>query len=105
MFIAILTGQSLCPPSWVSFGDYCYEFNTQHIVVNTWTRARQMCKNTKGSNLVSILSQDEQIFLWQRLLSLKAGNIWIGLNDVAKEGVFLWEDRYVYHWKMKDILT
>lgn len=87
-------GKSLCPVNWVTFGDSCFEFNTHPAQAITWSQARDACKSTDGAHLASILSSDEQMFVWQQLQDLKAGNIWLGLNDITKEGLFVWSDRY-----------
>lgn len=59
----------------------------------TWQQARNSCLAVQGSDLISIHSSQEQLFLARQMTDLKSGNVWIGLNDIDNEGVFLWSDR------------
>ena len=44
-----------------------------------------------GSNLPAIESQEENVYIQHRH---NGDKVWIGLNDIAKEGVFAWVDGY-----------
>ncbi|XP_038554926.1 CD209 antigen-like protein A [Micropterus salmoides] len=75
-----------CQRSWRKFDISCYFFSN---VKKNWTLARKDCIS-KGADLVTIESKDEQEFLSG---SLEAGqNAWIGLTDSVKEGTWMWVD-------------
>ena len=54
----------------------------------TWTNASLICRSM-GANLPAIESQEENVYVQHRHNGDKA---WIGLNDIATEGVFAWVD-------------
>lgn len=47
---------------WVYKGGYCYYMSSIDILKETWFGARRFCQ-TRGADLVSILSADENAFL------------------------------------------
>ncbi|XP_072046571.1 uncharacterized protein [Amphiura filiformis] len=85
-----------CPCGWREFGDSCYYIG--HARRSTYADAQNYCESKDG-NLVSIISQEEQDFL-----DGCTGNdpdtsnfgFWLGLNDLANEGAFVFEDGSVY---------
>ncbi|CAK9299332.1 unnamed protein product [Gordionus sp. m RMFG-2023] len=75
-------------------GERCYRF----YVVNqlTWPDAKRECRD-QGAELLKVDDQYEQFFISQylRLLQVPTSDglltgIWIGANDRAKEGTFVW---------------
>jgi len=55
----------------------------------SWHSAQEACENLNGS-LASIHSTEENQFLYAQLFS--SSHLWIGFNDIDKEGVFEWID-------------
>ncbi|XP_072174986.1 echinoidin-like [Diadema setosum] len=101
-------GACCCPPMWTAFQGTCYRyFSGQRL---TWQEAETQCqlfttqcwdKNATTSqlgHLVSIHSQAEMDFLIALFESVRNKRVtgrqmvWIGLNDLATEGTFVWSD-------------
>ena len=84
-----------CPNSrWVVYRGHCYLAERATI---TWNSARTACKTLNNSHLVTINDKDESNFIANNLLKnfprMKKGahfGPWIGLNDIKKEGDFVW---------------
>lgn len=69
------------------FNGYCYKyFETQ----KTWSDAKTYCQNL-GSYLVTAHSQAENDFA-SSLLPAGVTQAWMGGNDIASNGVWVWED-------------
>ncbi|XP_022093103.1 fibropellin-1-like [Acanthaster planci] len=81
---SILSG--VCDQGWLRFGDYCYLSPTD---VACFVDARGYCKE-KDADLVSIHSQEEQMFLYDNLHLDR--QYWVGYTDLASEGHFSWTD-------------
>ena len=81
----------MCPEGWIPYNDTCYQFNMRSSQKMTWTEAEAAC-NAIGNfaSLVQINSQSEQDFVSQRIQSLSSDDVWIGLNDLDRENVFVW---------------
>src|SRR6218665_2375100 len=80
--------EGVCPSSeWVDFGSYCYYFSTMMDTLN-WQMAMASCHNKAGlfttGNLVSIHSEAENQFVYEKLKSLGIGYVWIGLYKEAQ---------------------
>eukprot|EP01023_Acetabularia_acetabulum_P055820 TRINITY_DN6467_c0_g2_i2.p1 TRINITY_DN6467_c0_g2~~TRINITY_DN6467_c0_g2_i2.p1 ORF type:complete len:316 (+),score=54.17 TRINITY_DN6467_c0_g2_i2:101-1048(+) len=65
----------------------------------TWQDAENYCQSNFGGHLVSVKNQiDNQIIYWTVQQQLKLQNldeklkVWIGANDIEKEGDFHWAD-------------
>ena len=71
---------------WQGFNKYCYKL-TQDL--KTWNNAMTDCVAI-GSNLVTIHSEEEQDFVWS-IIPVNV-DIWMGGNDIATEGDWVWED-------------
>ncbi|XP_022088435.1 uncharacterized protein LOC110978072 [Acanthaster planci] len=81
-------------PGWNLHKDYCYDIV---LTKKTWADADKDCKNV-GAELVSVLNDDEQSFMSVRINVVKQ-RVWMGLNDKASEGTFVWTDnsKFVYN--------
>ena len=93
-----------CPPLWTQYGTNCYRF---FATPQPWQTAEKDCKSFPYCHLVSIHSKEENAFvfgLWKAYLTEQVWNrnnfiidpsnsLWIGLNDITKEGVFEWSDQ------------
>ncbi|XP_062865664.1 CD209 antigen-like protein E [Trichomycterus rosablanca] len=72
----------LCDEGWRSLGLKCYFFSTNNL---NWTESRDSCVK-KGGHLVIITSKAEQDFLVSQIKETH----WMGLNDLEKEGKWMW---------------
>ncbi|KAJ7392163.1 hypothetical protein OS493_013535 [Desmophyllum pertusum] len=87
------TTKPLCPRGWVSHvmedpdTVYCYLVRKN---THTWYLARNDCINSH-SDLLSISNAKEQEFVTKHLLA--ESFMWIGYNDLEREGKWAWSDR------------
>ena len=85
---------AVCPRGWVSHvidgtdKVYCYLVRLNKL---TWDLARKDCINS-NSELLSIANAQEQEFVTKHLLARSF--MWIGYNDLEREGAWTWSDRY-----------
>nr|QNH72454.1 toxin candidate TRINITY_DN20653_c5_g3_i1.p1 [Ceriantheomorphe brasiliensis] len=78
-----------CPCGWVLYDGKCYYFSTEK---KSWDDARQMCLEQHG-DLASINTAQQQAFIDNQLKCLNNDiKFWIGANDKANEGTFVWSD-------------
>lgn len=85
---------AVCPRGWVSHvmegthTVYCYLVRTN---THTWYMARKDCLRS-DADLLSITNAKEQEFVTKHLLA--ESFMWIGYNDLVREGDWAWSDRY-----------
>ncbi|XP_047460791.1 C-type lectin-like [Mugil cephalus] len=79
-----------CPLFWFSFNGDCYKYISTRL---TWADAEIQCMS-EGAHLVSIHSAEEQNFVKTLIMNFDPaiGYTWIGLNDIYKEGTWMWSD-------------
>ncbi|KAL3043980.1 hypothetical protein OYC64_003880 [Pagothenia borchgrevinki] len=79
-----------CRPFWYSFNGRCYKYIAADM---DWADAEFHCVS-EGANLVSIHSQAEHEFVKSLIKNFHPaeGWTWIGLNDIPKEGRWMWSD-------------
>ena len=77
--------KDVCEAGWSFYNGSCY-FTSE--TCETWSNASTICRNT-GANLPAIETQEENVYIQHRHNGDKA---WIGLNDIATEGLFSWVD-------------
>ncbi len=85
----------------------CYQINAHPEQKKTWLEARAACRSFEGGDLVSIHDVSVKKKLTQEMYKVftKTGYFWIGLNDIDKEGQFVWSDKssYVYfNWQLNE---
>ncbi|XP_033980586.1 lactose-binding lectin l-2-like [Trematomus bernacchii] len=82
--------QNSCPQFWSAFNCRCYKYISTHLA---WADAELHCVSL-GGNLVSIRSQEEENFVKTLIKSFDPaqGYTWNGLNDIHKEGRWMWSD-------------
>ena len=83
--IIVLFPKDVCEPGWSFYNGSCY-FTSE--TCETWSNASITCR-AMGANLAAIESQEENVYIQHRHNGDKA---WIGLNDIATEGLFSWVD-------------
>uniref|UniRef100_A0A3Q3VQN5 C-type lectin domain-containing protein n=1 Tax=Mola mola TaxID=94237 RepID=A0A3Q3VQN5_MOLML len=76
----------VCQRYWNKFDISCYYVST---LKKNWTMSRLDCI-ARGGDLVIIDSREEQVFVHSLLKPSQ--NVWIGLTDHDKEGVWKWVD-------------
>jgi hypothetical protein len=79
--------QAQCAPGWTFYGSHCYAATSGSSDLN---KAR-MEATLAGGYLTSIGSAAENNFVWTTFVSLPGNSFWIGLNDIASEGTFVWD--------------
>jgi len=77
-----------CPDGWVHNGDDCYKISQKAL---NWYQAQEECWG-QGGFLAEIKSEEQQKSL-EEILPYDI-NFWIGLNDIANEGVFVWAESH-----------
>ncbi|XP_068002470.1 macrophage mannose receptor 1-like [Melanerpes formicivorus] len=89
-----------CPETWLLFNNKCYKiFGTREEGRLTWHSARRACIEL-GGNLASVHNEQVQAFFTLHLKDV-TNETWIGLNDINKEGTYLWTDGSLFdysHW-------
>ena len=94
-----LVSQALdCPSGWDGYGNSCYLFVIQSSSMRglNWENARRDCLSY-GGDLVSIASQSEMSFVYNKSSKVWAQPYWIGLNDRLNESQFVWSDGTPYN--------
>ena len=87
-FHTFLWFPDICEAGWSFLKGSCYYTSDR---CETWMNASSICRSM-AANLVSIGSQQENLFIQHRH---NGDSTWIGLNDVATEGLFTWEDGHL----------
>ena len=72
---------------WVMFNSYCYKYIA---IIKTWQGAKTYCSSL-NSKLLTIHSQADNDFA-HSLIPEDGKDIWVGANDLAVAGVWVWED-------------
>ncbi|XP_071527535.1 macrophage mannose receptor 1-like isoform X2 [Panulirus ornatus] len=82
-----------CEDGWASFGSYCYYFSNDDNIypLSTYNGAREACRS-KGADLVSIHSVEENDFVTSMFTGHDATATWIGVTDIGQRGVVSWSD-------------
>ncbi|XP_067232917.1 C-type mannose receptor 2-like [Chanodichthys erythropterus] len=76
---------SHCDEGYLLFGEHCYHFESESV--KTWQDAESYCVAQNG-HLVSIHDQETISFLTAHM----SRSSWVGLNDIDREGTFVWTD-------------
>ncbi|KAJ7360286.1 Adhesion G protein-coupled receptor L3 [Desmophyllum pertusum] len=77
-----------CDNGWKHYMSSCYKYSNRQ---SRWTDARRLCQNI-GADLAKITSRDVHDFVFG-LGSHQPFDIWIGLQQQAASGDFVWTDR------------
>ncbi|KAM7400359.1 hypothetical protein PAMA_004852 [Pampus argenteus] len=83
---AVETG--FCSSPWIPYNGHCFHLQQTQ---KTWSDAQRACLN-EGGNLVSIRNLEDQSFVISQLGYASTNELWIGLNDRKREGLFEWSD-------------
>ncbi|CAB4017889.1 Hypothetical predicted protein [Paramuricea clavata] len=78
-------------PTWFAFNQSYFQFVATPIPQG---EAKKVCLEKKG-DLASTSSKEEQAFLFRTFVETNSASgdfVWVGLNDIAEEGTFVWTD-------------
>lgn len=82
---------SWCPPGWIDHDSRCYLVRHE---TRTFLNAQELCRRRYRGHLPVVLNVADQILLSNMTNKLHEGRlvygVWIGLNDIQKEGTFIW---------------
>ena len=78
---------SVCGPGQSHHAGRCYGVSEAAV---SWGEAKLRCE-AACSSLATVTSAQESAFI-QQLLEAEAEDAWIGLNDVASQGSYVWAD-------------
>ena len=84
-YVVSLPNSDVCELGWSFYNGSCFYTSD---TCETWSKASTICRRM-GANLPAIESQEENVYIQHRHNGEKA---WIGLNDIAIEGLFTWVD-------------
>ena len=92
-----------CPMSWSFYNGRSYMYVSTH---RTWAEAELHCVSL-GANLVSIHSKEEHWLVRSLIKNVDPAEAWtwIGLNDVHKEGRWMWSDGCAakfFYWHIRE---
>uniref|UniRef100_F6TDB0 C-type lectin domain-containing protein n=1 Tax=Ciona intestinalis TaxID=7719 RepID=F6TDB0_CIOIN len=80
-----------CDKDWKAWKDHCYYFSPKNVAMD-WHDAQADCQS-RGANLVSILSLAENDFIESMITQLdRGGDVWIGMNDLRTQNYYEWVD-------------
>ncbi|XP_019638459.1 PREDICTED: neurogenic locus notch homolog protein 1-like [Branchiostoma belcheri] len=92
LVVLILMGTGVtgldCPSDYTPYGDWCFKWYGEFT---PYIEARQVCANDSGF-LAMTKDNDVHEFLVNNVADPNSPTYWIGLSDLATEGVWLWED-------------
>ncbi|KAM9323120.1 macrophage mannose receptor 1-like [Pholidichthys leucotaenia] len=77
-----------CSSPWIPYNGHCFYLNRTQ---KSWSEAQSACRK-EGGDLASIHNVEEQSFVVSQLGYASRDELWIGLNDKKKEGLFDWCD-------------
>ena len=84
----LLYMRSTCPDDWYRYENSCYKIYEDR---KTWIKARAFCLNV-DAELISIHNNKEATLILEHLNVKSERILWIGLNDIKEENVFVWSD-------------
>lgn len=82
------SGVSTLSAAWVEGNGHCYELFDSPARL-TFEEAVAACE-ANASHLVTVEDDLENAFVWGYLARFSSAIIWLGLNDAASEGLFVW---------------
>ncbi|KAK7456587.1 hypothetical protein BaRGS_00039313, partial [Batillaria attramentaria] len=77
-----------CPTGWTLHENSCYIYISDSY---NWHDAQANCAMWEAGRLVEIHSAAENVFVTNMARANSADAVWIGLNDIAQEGKWVWD--------------
>ncbi|GCC32490.1 hypothetical protein chiPu_0010951, partial [Chiloscyllium punctatum] len=89
---------SLQDSSWIPFRNHCYSFHLEKKA--TPKEAAQLCQKVHGAELLSILDEVENVFIWEHLETYEndTKGAWLSLMYNTKSGSLVWPDKTVLNY-------
>ncbi|RUS78707.1 hypothetical protein EGW08_013528 [Elysia chlorotica] len=84
------SNSDLCPSGW-TFSPHSGTCIKVYLQRETWEDARAACK-ADGADLVKIVDNGMNTFIWDQASTSGSIGYWIGLHDLNNEGTFHWLD-------------
>ncbi|KAG1705818.1 G-protein coupled receptor GRL101 [Nymphon striatum] len=92
---ALTQDSEACLPNWIHYNEHCYGLFQRNEALK-WYDAEANCNEKhQFSHLLSILDKNEMDviqYLLTTVWNVSVENIYIGLTDEAKEGIYRWSD-------------
>ncbi|GFO49305.1 macrophage mannose receptor 1 [Plakobranchus ocellatus] len=90
-----------CEPEWLKIpsSGTCKHWYAER---KSWKDAKAFCRQ-QGGDLVTILDGQTNKIVDELRTSEKGGRCWIGLNDLSKEGEFVWPNNQKVAYKNWDV--
>ncbi|XP_049458833.1 C-type lectin domain family 6 member A-like isoform X1 [Epinephelus fuscoguttatus] len=80
---------SPCPAGWTPQGEKCFLFSQDRA---DWISSQYHCMALGGA-VVTVRTEEEQVFLWKKARSLSQGDsYWLGLRSSGGDGGWQWSD-------------
>ena len=85
-----------CKEGWEKKEEHCYLWSTDK---KNWNDAEDFCLK-EGGHLASATSKATSVFFWEEMKRKGIRNLWVGGNDIEKEGTWKWKwPTACYPWK------
>jgi len=78
-----------CEQEWEKNGEHCYLWNTE---ARNWTDAEDFCQQAGGHLASAVHTNVTNDFLMEGMKRRGLDLLWIGGNDIEKEGTWKWND-------------
>lgn len=99
--LGVATASTCCPPYWTAHGEFCYRYfgyPRRYVVAEYFCNQFSSCSGDLA-HLASAVTEKENDFLYRFVEGLSPElppeSVWIGLNDIAIEGEYVWTDNSV----------
>ncbi|XP_041029396.1 C-type mannose receptor 2 isoform X1 [Carcharodon carcharias] len=89
---------SLQDSSWIPFRNHCYTF---HLEKNATPKdAAKFCQKVHGAEMLSILDETENVFVWEHLQTYEndTKGAWLSLMYNTKSGSLVWPDKTILNY-------
>ncbi|XP_041931931.1 hepatic lectin isoform X1 [Alosa sapidissima] len=77
-----------CPADWLRFENSCYYISRTTL---SWMGSQRFCQQ-RGGHLAIIHTEEEQTFIWNKLVRGHWNAYWFGITDEKAEGTWHWVD-------------
>ncbi|XP_072343073.1 C-type mannose receptor 2 isoform X1 [Scyliorhinus torazame] len=84
--------------SWIPFRNHCYTFHLERKA--TPKDAAKYCQKAHGAEMVSILDETENVFVWEHVQAYEndTKGAWLSLMYNTKSGSLVWPDKTVLNY-------
>eukprot|EP00062_Callorhinchus_milii_P021283 gi/632977849/ref/XP_007905576.1/ PREDICTED: C-type mannose receptor 2-like [Callorhinchus milii] len=84
--------------NWIAFRNHCYTFNLEKKAASK--DAGKICRKEHGAEVLSILDETENVFIWEHLQTYEkeARGAWLGLSYNPKGDSLVWSDKIAVNY-------